>query len=55
MKTQRNKRRRNCSFILEGKVEIPKKKKSSQPGCEKKRCGVVKAGSYFYQGGERVR
>ena len=27
MKTQRNKRRRNCSFILEGKVEIPKKKK----------------------------
>ena len=30
-------------------------KKSSQPGCEKKRCGVVKAGSYFNQGGEWVR
>ena len=26
--------------------------KSSQAGCEKKRCGVVKAGSYFNQGGE---
>ena len=30
-------------------------KKSSQAGCEKKRCGVVKAGSYFNQGGEWVR
>ena len=54
MKTQRNKGRRNCSSILEGKVEILKKK-SSQAGSEKKRCGVVKAGSYFNQGGEWVR
>ena len=54
MKTQRNKVGRNYSATLLGKVEILKKK-SSQAGCEKKRCGVVKAGSYFNQGGEWVR
>ena len=54
MEKQRNKGRRNFSATLRRKVEILRKK-SSQAGCEKKRCGVVKAGSYFNQGGEWVR